>query len=99
VAQQEELLQKATTPLIEAQALQHTAILADVEEKTNESIGLSQQAEDSAQAALKDIDTRRTGMIVALAVILVTIAALVLIKLELDRDLEAKRARQGSSSA
>ncbi len=35
-------------------------------------------------------------MIVALAIILVTIVALVLIKLGLDRDLEAKRAQKRS---
>ena len=35
-------------------------------------------------------------MIVALAVILVTIVALVLIKRELDRDLEAQRGRSAS---
>jgi hypothetical protein len=38
-------------------------------------------------------------MIVALVVILITIAALVLIKLELDRDLEAKRAARGQPGA
>ena len=37
-------------------------------------------------------------MIVVLAVILVTIVALYLIKRQLDRDLEAKRARQRQDS-
>jgi len=98
VAQQEELLQKANTPLVEARALQHTVNVAEIQAKAKESVDLSQQAQASAEAALRDIGTRRVGMVVALAVILVTVAALVLIKRELDHDLEAKRARNRSST-
>jgi hypothetical protein len=98
MAVQEELLQKARTPLIESRALQHTVNLEDVEAKAEESLELSQQAQASAEEALRDIDTRRLGMIVALVVILVTIVALVLIKRALDRDLEARRARSQRSS-
>ncbi len=93
VVQQEELLQKANTPLIEARASQHTVIVADIQAKAKESTDLSKQAQASAQAALKDIDTRRIGMIVALAVILLVVASLILIKRDLDRRLEAERAR------
>jgi hypothetical protein len=99
VAEQEELLQKANTPLIESRALQHTVNLEEVEAKAQESLELSQQAQGSADELLKGLDTRRLGMIVALAVILVTIVALVLIKLELDRDLETERAQQRADSA
>jgi hypothetical protein len=98
MAAQEELLQKARTPLIEARAMQHTVNLEEVQAKTEESLAISQQAQGDAEAALKEIDTRRVGMFVALAVILVTIVALVLIKRELDRDLEAGRARRHSNS-
>jgi hypothetical protein len=98
MAAQEELLQKANTPLIESRALQHTVDLEQVQGKAQESLEISSQAQESAEAALKDINTRRLGMIVALAVILVTIVALVLIKLELDRDLESQRARRHNSS-
>jgi hypothetical protein len=98
MAEQEELLQKANTPLIESRALQHTVNLADIQTKAQESLELSQQAQASAEEALQELDTRRLGMVVALAVILVTIVALILIKLELDRGLEAKRARQRSSA-
>jgi hypothetical protein len=94
----EELLQKANTPLIESRASQHTVNLADIEAKAKESLTLSQEVQASAEAALKDLDTRPPGMIVTLAVILVTIVALVPIKLELDRDLERERARQRSGS-
>jgi len=94
MAEQEELLQKANTPLIEAKALQHNVDIEQVQAKANESLELSQQALASTQEALKGLDTRRLGMIVALVVILITIVALVLIKIELDRDLEARRARQ-----
>ena len=99
MARQEEVLQQANTPLIEAKALQHTVNLADVQAKTEESIAISQQARASAEEALRGLDTRRWGMIIALGVILVTVVALVLIKRELDRDLEAKRARSRGDSA
>jgi hypothetical protein len=98
MAEQEELLQLANTPLIESRALQHTVDLEEVVAKAEESLVLSQQAQVSAEEALAGLDTRRLGMIVALGVILVTIVALVLIKLELDRDLEAERARRRAES-
>jgi predicted CXXCH cytochrome family protein len=98
MAEQEEVLQRANTPLIEARALQHMVDVAEVEAKTEESIGLSQQAQASAEEALQELDTRRLAMIIALAVILITILALVLIKRQLDRDLEAERAKRGSGS-
>jgi hypothetical protein len=99
MAEQEEMLQKAHTPLIESRALQHNVNLEEVRAKADESIELSLQAQASAEAALEELDTRRLGMIVALAVILVTIVALVLIKRELDRDLEAQRARRRSKTS
>jgi hypothetical protein len=91
---QEELLQKANTPLIESRALQHTVNLEEVLAKAEESRVLSGEAQVSAEAALEELDTRRLGMIVALGFILLTILALVLIKRQLDRDLEAQRAAQ-----
>ena len=99
MAEQEELLQKANTPLIESRALQHTVNEEEVQAKAQESLELSNQAQASAEEALRGLDTRRLGMIVALAVILITVVALVLIKRELDRDLEAKRARRDSSAS
>jgi hypothetical protein len=94
MAAQEEILQQARTPLIESRALQHTVDLEQIQAKTEESLALSQQAKESADQALEDLDTRYVGMLVALAVILITIVALVLIKRELDKDLEAQRARK-----
>lgn len=94
MAEQEELLQKANTPLIESRALQHTVNLADIEAKAEESLVLSREAQASAEEALAELDTRRLGMVIALGVILITIVALILIKRELDRDLEAERARR-----
>jgi hypothetical protein len=99
MAEQEELLQKANTPLIESRALQHTVNQEEVQAKAQESLELSNQAQTSAEEALRGLDTRRLGMIVALAVILITIVALVLIKRQLDRDLEAKRARRDRSAS
>ena len=94
MAEQEELLQRARTPLIESQALQHNVDLGQVQAKAEEALELSDQARESAEESLEELDTRYQGMIVALAVIVVTIVALVLIKLGLDRDLEARRAQQ-----
>ena len=98
MAEQEEQLQRAGTPLIEARALQHNVDVEQVQAKTEESLELSRQALASAEAAIEELDTRRLAMIVVLAVILVTIVALYLIKRQLDRDLEAKRARQRQDS-
>jgi hypothetical protein len=98
MAQEEELLQKANTPLIESRALQHTGDLEQIQTKAGESLAISLQAQASATEALKEIDTRRLGMIVALGVILLTIVALVLIKRGLDRELEAKRSRGKNST-
>jgi hypothetical protein len=95
---QEELLQKARTPLIESRALQHTANLSDIQAKAEESFEISLQTQASTEEALKELDTRRLGMLVALGVILITIVALVLVKRELDRDLEAQRARRRSGA-
>ncbi len=92
MAEQEELLQKANTPLIESRALQHNVNVAEIQAKAEEALELSLQAQASAEAALEELDTRRVGMIVALAIIVITIMALVLIKRHLDRDLEAERA-------
>ena len=94
MAEQEAVLQRANTPLIEARALQHTVDVAEVEAKTAESIDLSRQAQASAEEALQELDTRRVAMVIALVVILITVLALVLIKRQLDRDLEAQRAKQ-----
>jgi hypothetical protein len=99
MAEQEELLHQANTPLIESRALQHTVNLDDVQAKAEESMALSQQAQTSAEEALRDIDTRRLAMVIALAVIVVAIVALVLVKRQLDRDLEAERARRRTDPA
>ena len=96
MAAQEEQLQMARSPLIEVQAMQHTVNLEDIEAKSEESVTISQEVQASAEAALRDVDMRRLGMIVALVFIILTVVALVLIKRGLDRDLEAERARPRS---
>jgi hypothetical protein len=94
MTQQEETLQQANTPLIEAKALQHTVDVAEIQAKTQESIKLSDEARTSAEEAVKGLSTRYVGMVVALVVILLTVVALILIKRELDRNLEAQRSRR-----
>ncbi len=98
MAEQEEQLQQARTPLIEARALQHNVDLEQVRAKADESLEVSLQVENSAQEKLNELDTRRLAMIIVVVVVLVTVAALVLIKRELDRDLEARRARKSQGS-
>jgi hypothetical protein len=93
VVQQEEVLQKANTPLIEARALQHVVNTVDIQAKAKDSTDLSQQAQASAEGALKDIGNRRMGMFAALAVILLVVVSLILIKRDLDRRLEEERAQ------
>jgi hypothetical protein len=98
MAEEEELLQQARTPLIEARAMQHTVDVALVQENASESMEISALALAGAEAGLEDLQTRWVGMVVALAVILITIIALVLIKRQLDRQLEARRANETSQS-
>jgi hypothetical protein len=93
MTQQEETLQQANTPLVEARALQHTVNVAEIQAKTEESIKLSEEAQTSAEEAVRGLSTRYVGMAVALGLILLTVVALILIKRELDRNLEARRAR------
>ena len=94
MAEEEEGLAQALTPLIEARALQHTVDVALVEEKTASSVEASEGILASVDAKLADVETRRTAMWIASGIILLTIVALVLVKRELDRDLEARRARE-----
>jgi hypothetical protein len=98
VTLQAETLQQASTPLIEAKALQHTVNVERVQAKVQESMDLGQRAQASAKALLKDVGTRYVGMFVAVVVILVVVVLLVLIKRELDQDLEAGRAPEKRGS-
>jgi hypothetical protein len=98
MAEEEEFLQQARTPLIEARAMQHTVDVAFVQENANESMEISALALAGAEAALEDLQTRWVGMVVALVVILITVVALALIKRQLDRELEVRRARDTSQS-
>jgi hypothetical protein len=94
MAEEEEQLAQAVTPLIEARALQHTVDVALVEEKTAASIEASEAVLTSVDEKLADVETRRTAMYIALGAILLTVVALVAVKRELDRDLEARRAHE-----
>jgi pyruvate/2-oxoglutarate dehydrogenase complex dihydrolipoamide acyltransferase (E2) component len=98
MAEQEEQLQQARTPLIEARALQHTVDVEQVQAKTEGSLQISHDVQASAEAKLDELDTRRLAMVIVVAVVLVTVLALVLIKRQLDRDLEARRARENQGS-
>ncbi len=95
----EEQLQKGLTPLIESRALQHTVNVADIQAKAKESLDISTQVKTSTAEEVRQIDTRRIGMAVALGFILITIVALVLIKRTLDADLEAQRAHKKGRAA
>ena len=96
---QEELLQRARTPLITLQALQHNVSLADIQAMAEESLVISRQVQASVEEAIRGLDTRRLGMVIAVVAILATVVALVVIKRGLDRDLEAERARSRHSDS
>jgi predicted CXXCH cytochrome family protein len=99
VTQQDETFQQANTPLIEAAALQHTVNVTDIQAKAKESADLSQQAQAAAQTAVKEVGTRYVGMYISVVVLLLIVVCLALIKRELDRDLQARRARRGDRSS
>ena len=89
VIREETLLLDAWTQLITARAAQHQIDLDLLTSYTDESIKASQEAKGSA--ALKQAQSvfRRQAMGVAVIIIIVTIAALIYMKRDLDRRLDA----------
>lgn len=90
VAAQESQLQQANTDLVTARAAQHTLDEAQVVKLTGDARDAADQAKAGAEAAVEETVVRRRAMVVAVAAIALTIAALYLLKHELDRRLESQ---------
>jgi hypothetical protein len=64
-------LSDAQTQLIMARNLVHSLSLREVQTAATEGVGLSQRAADLGRAGLAEIDFRRRGLVLALAVLFV----------------------------
>ncbi len=71
-------LEGARQEIIQARTLVHTVAALPVRQRTGAAIAASDKAAQAARAAFAEIRHRRTGLLVALAVILLAIVALVL---------------------
>ncbi len=89
VAPLEGRLREANTDLITARAAQHTLDVATVRERADEAYAIADETKASAEAAIAESIFRRRAMVVAVAIIGLTIVALYLLKRELDRQLDA----------
>jgi len=81
-------LDEARQQIVQARTLVHAAYPSQVEERTGFAVVAARKSLDMASRAFAEIRYRRAGLLVALAVILVTIVAL-LLKI---RDVDARRA-------
>jgi len=90
VAPLEGRLREANTDLITARAAQHTLDIAMVREQADNARTIADEVKAGADAAVAESVFRRQAMVVAVAVIGLTIVALYLLKRELDRQLEAE---------
>jgi hypothetical protein len=90
VAPLEGRLREANTDLITARAAQHTLDIAMVREQADNARTVADEVKAGADAAVAESVFRRQAMVVAVAVIGLTIVALYLLKRELDRRLEAE---------
>jgi hypothetical protein len=90
VAPLEGRLREANTDLITARAAQHTLDLTTVRDQADNALTIADEVKAGADAAVAQSVFRRQAMVVAVAVIGLTIVALYLLKRELDRQLEAE---------
>ena len=82
-------LRQANTDLITARAAQHTLDMEVVSKRAEDARTTAEEVKTEAQAAIAANIFRRQAMVIAVAVIILTIVALYLLKRELDRRLEA----------
>lgn len=88
VAPLENRLHQANTDLVTARAAQHTLDIETVSKRTEKAQAVAEEVKASAEEAIAHNIFRRQAMIIAVAVIALTIVALYLLKRELDRRLE-----------
>jgi hypothetical protein len=82
------LVTQARTSLIQARAAVHTTKLTDVAARTDAAVAQAKEAEAFAEGRLAESLFRRQAMVVVLALIAVTILALVLLRRQLDHSYE-----------
>ena len=82
-------LRQANTDLVTARAAQHTLDMEIVSQRAEDARATAEEIKIEAQAAISANIFRRRAMVIAVAVIILTIVALYLLKRELDRRLEA----------
>ena len=99
VGPMEAQLQEANTSLITARTAQHTLDIETVSEQADSASAVADEVKDSADAAVGESIFRRQAMIVAVAVIGLTIVALYLLKRELDRQLESESAEPNATDS
>ncbi len=85
VTVEEGRLREATTNLITARAVQHTAQFSVIEEKTSKSKSISEGVKQSAEKAIQETVFRRQAMIVAVLAVGFTVVGLIVAKREMDR--------------
>jgi predicted CXXCH cytochrome family protein len=78
-------LQQAHQEIITARTQVHTVAVAAVAEHTDAAVKASGQALASARAAFDEIQYRRTGLLIALALIVLALVALVLMIRQIER--------------
>jgi hypothetical protein len=82
-------LSQANTDLVTARAAQHTLNIETVADRADKARAAAEQVRADAEAAIAANVFRRRAMVIAVAVIGLTIVALYMLKRELDRRLEA----------
>ena len=82
------LITQSKTSLIQARAAVHTTKLTDVAAKADASVAKAKEAQDFAESRLAESLFRRQAMVIVLALIAVTILALMLLRRQLDHSYE-----------
>jgi hypothetical protein len=88
VADADVVLTQAKTNLIQARAAVHTTKLTDVAAKADAAVAKAKEAQAFAEGRLAESLFRREAMVIVLALIAVTILALVLLRRQLDHSYE-----------
>jgi hypothetical protein len=83
-------LSQANTDLVTARAAQHTLNIKTVTDRADKARTTAEQVQADAEAAIAANIFRRRAMVIAVAVIALTIVALYFLKRELDRRLDSE---------
>ncbi len=89
VADADVTVTQSKTSLIQARAAVHTTKLTEVAAKADAAVAKAKEAQDFADARLAESQNRRQAMIIVVALIAVTILALVLLRRGLDHTYQA----------